>query len=796
MTTPTTPDRITTHPAVRRVLDGVRARVRRYVVADSLALALTWLGVAFWTTLGIDWFFEPPTIVRVLMLAVVGFGLLAIIARQLVDRLTVPLDDARMAMLLERRHPELNDALLTAVVLGSRENEPGECSPAMFERTAQEAADRAEHMHPARVFNARPLLTRIAAAVLLVLSVAMYVGVEPRGFGVWARRCLALSDRPWPRFTRLAVEGFGDDGTVKVARGRPFELRVKADTRWPVVPRTVDLDYRAEGGPARHELMTRLGGGDPRRTRFQRYGYKFESVLAPVDLSVRGGDARLDGLRLIVVENPALHRMTLRLRLPKYIDRPKRSQPVTGVMLIPRGTSLTVEAEANKPLRQVDIQFATSKSTPQADNSLSESPNAPQADNSLSESHGGNSASKNAGQARPLNDADRDPITLTGNKLGDDRRRLSFDLPALMDDETLLVSLLDEDGIATREPISVRLAAVADAAPELAVRLAGIGSAVTPDARLPVAGEVRDDWGVARLWFEYAIDDGPPERHTIRHFNTPPTTTEVDAKTTALELPELALEPGQRLTLSVRAADLHNLDGGPNVGKSDRWTLEVVTPEQLRALLESRELVLRQRFETIIRDVTETRDLLARLEFDADADESDESDPDAADADEDGDQLDGDAAPPNRRELAVERTIQNTRKSTQETAAVVESFHDIVRQTVNNRIDTSELRGRLVEGIVEPLEEIVDRRFPELDRRLQAVQESIDDAELGPQRRGLARREADAVLLQMQRVLDRMVELEDFNEAIEALRQIIAMQEDLREQTQRRRKARLEELLQ
>ena len=43
--------------------------------------------------------------------------------------------------------------------------------------------------------------------------------------------------------------------------------------------------------------------------------------------------------------------------------------------------------------------------------------------------------------------------------------------------------------------------------------------------------------------------------------------------------------------------------------------LDVVTPEQLRALLESRELVLRQRFESIMREMTETRDLLARAKM-------------------------------------------------------------------------------------------------------------------------------------------------------------------------------------
>ena len=66
----------------------------------------------------------------------------------------------------------------------------------------------------------------------------------------------------------------------------------------------------------------------------------------------------------------------------------------------------------------------------------------------------------------------------------------------------------------------------------------------------------------------------------------------------------------------MKAADLCDLrPAGPNVGISERWLLDVVSPEQLRAMLEARELVLRQRFEAIIQDVTETRDLLLGTEF-------------------------------------------------------------------------------------------------------------------------------------------------------------------------------------
>jgi len=52
-----------------------------------------------------------------------------------------------------------------------------------------------------------------------------------------------------------------------------------------------------------------------------------------------------------------------------------------------------------------------------------------------------------------------------------------------------------------------------------------------------------------------------------------------------------------KLFLAVRAADKFDLTGEPHVAAGDRYQLDVVTPEQLLAQLEVREVGLRRRFE-------------------------------------------------------------------------------------------------------------------------------------------------------------------------------------------------------
>ncbi len=751
MTTASDTARIELAPQIRGMLARLRARIRRYVWIEGLAAAVVWLGLAFWVTLLLDWFFEPPAGVRLIALITVGMILLAVLVQRIAYRLMAPLGDANMATVLERRFPQLDDALLTAVALAGRKADPSDCNPEMLERTCREAAGRMEEVRLGEVFNPAPLRRQVASAMAISASVVAFALLQPAALGTWAQRSLALSPELWPRYTRLVVEGFDDEGRVKVARGSEFDLVAKADTSWPAVPEVVEVRYRAEGGRRQRESMSRRGSAVPGRDAYQEYTHRFESVLASIDFDVYGGDAAVRGLRIEAVDSPTINEMRLAVQLPEYTARPDRTLPVSGVMQVPLGSRVVVQARSNKPLVRVQIDSV-------------------------------------------LDDAPPPPTILEAEDLDADAQGFELALPPLMDDKTLQFTLFDTDGIQSRRPTQLRLVTIADMPPQLAVRLRGIGSAVTPRARLPVVGEIRDDYGIARTWFEYSIDQGEPQTRPIHQLPSAPATVVLNDE--AMEVADLDLEVGQQLALAVKAADLYDLSGGPNVGSGDRWQLEVVTADQLRTMLEARELVLRQRFEQIIREAAETRDLLARMEFGgAAADErggggSGEKppDPEAADRPTAMQQL-------TARTLRVQRALQNSRKNAHETKGVAEAFDDIELQLINNRVDTEELRMRLAEGIAQPLHAIADEALPELERRVDSLQQALEDERVGPARRDRARQQADQVLLAMEVVLQRMIELESFHEAVEMLRQIIALQGDLEQQTKQRQKQRLLDLL-
>ena len=75
---------------------------------------------------------------------------------------------------------------------------------------------------------------------------------------------------------------------------------------------------------------------------------------------------------------------------------------------------------------------------------------------------------------------------------------------------------------------------------------------------------------------------------------------------------QLSLATGQRLTLAVRAADLCTLGNGPNIGSGETWQLDVVSEDELVTRLEARELLVKQRFEAIVEEMT--RDAESALE--------------------------------------------------------------------------------------------------------------------------------------------------------------------------------------
>jgi hypothetical protein len=751
------------------MLDAVRRRIRAYVWIQGLAITIISLGLIFWLGLAADWLFEPSPTIRRIGLIAAGCIACFVCYRYLLRRIFVPISDTTAAVLLERRFPALKDHVITAVDVASIPAHATAYHPDLVAQT-NEAADIAiAKVNPGDLFNRRPLVRSITTAVALVASLVVFAVLSRDIFGFWLER-IALSETPWPRRVHLEVVGFPTTATGerihKLAQDDDFELLVHASTNGYDVPKEVEIRYRLADGRRGRDALTRVGEAAASREDYQLFRYEFKHVVGNMDFDVVGGDDRVRDLHLQVVDRPELAAIELECVYPESLGRQPRRLPVTGGMRIPEGTKLTLHANSTKPLTAARVHAAKDKKE----------------------------------TALPI--AENGP------------HKIDYDYGTLTADDVLLMSVTDTDGVATREPYRVSLSAVKDEVPQVAVRLSGISTAITPDAVLPVVGKITDDYSLDRAWYEYQIDSSPAvARPLAQQPNGQPTLDKFDPFDTRAIDPAtgkraIELKPKQRLTLTLKAADRYNLDAQQlpsktppaHAGSSQQFTLDVVTPADLLALLERRELALRQRFEAIYEKLTDTRNLLSRVGSDEAAPKP--AEPPAStptkktEAASESDPASSAEHLLSRSRLRVSGSLQNVVQSTDEVIGVAEAFDDLGEELINNRIDNSDLKARLGEQIARPLHQIADQRMPQLAAQLKLVEEHIEDrAATAPElKKAIAL--ADQLLVEMRRVLDRMLELETYNEVVSLLRDIITDQDQINKRTKEQQKDRLRSLFQ
>ena len=364
-----------------------------------------------------------------------------------------------------------------------------------------------------------------------------------------------------------------------------------------------------------------------------------------------------------------------------------------------------------------------------------------------------------------ITEGHEDVLATLAPQPGTESRTIAAHIDRVDGDRTIVVRLTDTDGLTNREPISFVLTAVADEPPQVSLRMRGISTAITPRATIPLDGTISDDHGVAAAAVKLAVVDGPEVTLPLPRAATGGTLVEFPATTPErVAIEPLGLAPGRALSITVTAVDGCTLDGGPHTGTGDAATLSVVAPEALMAMLEAREIILRRRFESCIADLAQTRDRLSAGPPATTARQ------DAAD----GDPVTGDGA----------RLAEAGSRAAGETAEIAEAFRLIRLELENNVLLTSELESRLIGQIADPLAGIAAKDLPAL---VAACRRSLGRDELV--------RRADDVLARMRAVLDKMMELESFNEVIELLRGVIRTQEEIRTETLQRQKQRAREAL-
>ena len=161
------------------------------------------------------------------------------------------------------------------------------------------------------------------------------------------------------------------------------------------------------------------------------------------------------------------------------------------------------------------------------------------------------------------------------------------------------------------------LTAIEDQPPQVEVALKGIGS--RGHARRDDSRSRQDQRRLRqshKTWFDIQVNEsGDPRDVRSRWAKAARSSTQIDFRDERAEKTGLEIKPGDKLFLAVKAADklLHLARASRTWPRATAIELDVVTPEELLAQLEVREIGLRRRFELIIDEMTQLRDSLLRV---------------------------------------------------------------------------------------------------------------------------------------------------------------------------------------
>lgn len=800
-------------PELNSLLSDLRGRIRRYVLMEGTTLVVAVLGLLFWLSLGVDhlWFqmssLELPVWFRAMFdLAAVGL-VAALFVAWVVLRSLIGFRAHGLALVLEKRFPELNDRLITAVEFAeshSRQESP--LSEAMLTRTIDDVVRATQKIDVTAVFNRGPMRKAVTSATVLLVSIVALGIMNQQALATWRESFLSLSPEYWKRESDFTIHVIAQPGdlvrdfkshTYKHARGSDLTVLIRSKDG-SKVPERVQLAYRMETGGRGTVLCSRLD---------REFRHTITAVLENLEFRVYGGDfVTREPYTIRVVDPPRLEQITLACNYPSYTGKQQQSE--TGVAVrdrvavrgtqvaLPAETEFLLKAQCNKSLASTRIQFGNFEML--IDRSR-ESISAQVIERTEDGEFVRETTLDPAQVQRWIGSSGKlltVPFLLSAEESEPAKDRIeetttSYGSPFVIAPDTQVrIFLEDTDGILTSEPSRLLINGIPDTPPQVETKLRGIGTSITRKASIPIIGRIMDDYGIADLKFEFQVNDEdwkylplekPPQKRDsdgipIREFVLQRSS---DEEYERFNVVPLDLSIGQKLTVCVVATDGDDLNG-PHQTRGERYSFKIVSNEDLLSVLYQRELNLRRQFEQILTEAKQTQTdlILHRSKSDERRKALEESEIDEE----------------TRAKIAeisaavtacAERSLHQVRKNANETASIELGFRDIREELVNNGLHTPQTLERLDDLIVKPLHSIGTDDYPAVDQAIGLFRLANERGQDPISAIDVSTEAIDVLIRHMEQVLLEMRKLETFQEALEQLKAIIEHQEALRKKAEK-----------
>lgn len=786
---------------IQHKLRELRGLIVRLVVSRAAIVLAIWLIGAFWLFGTFDYLpiqfgaAESPKMVRIVMLAIMVLVSLYLAYKFFWQLWWVRWTDSSLALLIEKKYPQFESALVTTVQAAYPSKDPAirlEDHPkragflALARARAEQMIDQVEVSQIVRV---APLKFQLGLlALLLILSCGMGLG-RPAWTAHWWKRLIQLSDMPWPRLAQLGIEGVEldiptftgrslrqrymlpfIDGVAMVPKGQSCQLRAWASLAAKLVPELCTVYYRDATGNRGRANMRRLPNNKEQQP-FILDGPPLESLTDSLWLSVAGGDSRIPNLELRGVDAPIVADLRLDVEYPKYLQRStkvnwgKETIPYRAGTRLPQGTQVKLHVTANKEIRKCEYVLVRS------------------------------------GENRELHELPEETIVF-------EKPSAEFPLPIgeLNGNIVLEMRLWGADGICSTRVQQFAVSSITDQPPQVDLVLQGIGTSITENAILPIASKIRDDYDIQTAWVEAMVDTLPMRKSNLSVQGDGKATDQLDLKQLR-ETGEFVAKVGTTLGLTVAAQDYLDLVDSPHIGRANPIQLGVVTPDQLLIALERRELAMRARLEQIIGELSQLRDLQINIQKSLPAnsppakkttasgqtptqDPNASSDPNpATDATEDTNRL------ARLQVLRSQQAAAQVIKSEGELRGVEKEIGQINQELINNRIDSTDRRSRLEEKIRKPLANVLDQQWLPFATDVQNIEKSFSKSALAEAvmndllSNSIGKN--NQIIVALTAILNDMIDIQDFNEVVDMVRGMLDDQTKILEKTKQEQKKQL-----
>jgi hypothetical protein len=314
---------------VADLLARVRARLRRVVLlrASSQAALLAAIAVAAAAAVAA----LGPRVAGV-QAGVAVAGVLAALAAVIwaLRTLRESPSDARLARLVEERHPELDERLVSAVGIIDR---PAETPPGLIDPMLRDAARAASSIDPEAVVPSATIRTRALQALgtLAVLALVLFLVRDT------ARQSFdAVSLALFPSRVSLEVT----PGNARIESGASLTVQARlVGNRAPVIAQLL----QSSGDGAEWQPTEMAVGADG------QFSLALDKLTRSFKYRVAAGPATSDTYEVAIVRAPRVARIDVEYAYPPGFGMPRRVETDGGDIYAPTGTNVTVTVHTDRP---------------------------------------------------------------------------------------------------------------------------------------------------------------------------------------------------------------------------------------------------------------------------------------------------------------------------------------------------------------------------------------------------------------------------------------------------------------